>query len=301
MGLYDTISGYNYYIQDINNQDINKGDFFRFVDAGEVKNFIYRAVTQGHITTQTASDEPSNIVEGQIFWKDNVGWYCLDHYISDYLLDLILQTLQSNINYIAICTNIPIEFYEAYVPDEWTANTSYSVGALVRPTNWTQPGIFEVKEITGSGTSGSTEPNWPTSIDDIINPDYTITDNEITWRPRPNYALAHGVVDMASISQIEPGIHAGRVLKITQTMSALVDKSGEAKYVAFCDTNNKKILLVNKNANIGTVTAGEAIGINYFSYEIVGPGYIIPLDQGTGGSGSGSGSGGETGGEGGGS
>jgi len=53
----------------------------------------------------------------------------------------------------------------------WAANTAYSVGDIVRPTT---PNGYKYK-CTVAGTSGATEPTWPTS------PAATVTDGSVTW------------------------------------------------------------------------------------------------------------------------
>lgn len=63
----------------------------------------------------------------------------------------------------------------------WTASTAYSVGALAYPT--TKNGF--VYECTVAGTSGATEPTWPTTEGD------TVTDGTVTWQAvaEPNNSL----------------------------------------------------------------------------------------------------------------
>jgi len=56
----------------------------------------------------------------------------------------------------------------------WAASTVYSVGDVRKPT--TANGYaYRVKEISGSGTSASAEPTWPTTFGN------TVVDNEVTW------------------------------------------------------------------------------------------------------------------------
>jgi hypothetical protein len=59
---------------------------------------------------------------------------------------------------------------------EWEASTSYNADAIVRPT---VPNghvyIASVDVEAGHGSSGTTEPTWPTDDDD------TVTDNEVVW------------------------------------------------------------------------------------------------------------------------
>ncbi len=54
----------------------------------------------------------------------------------------------------------------------WSASTAYSVGDIVFPTS--ANGF--VYEATSGGTSGASEPAWPTTLGG------TVTDNTVTWK-----------------------------------------------------------------------------------------------------------------------
>lgn len=56
----------------------------------------------------------------------------------------------------------------------WAASTAYSLGAVRRAT--TQPGTGLVFKVTTAGTSGTSEPAWPTKISG------TIVDGTVTWK-----------------------------------------------------------------------------------------------------------------------
>lgn len=56
----------------------------------------------------------------------------------------------------------------------WTASTAYSVGTLVKPTTATGYKY----ECTTAGTSGATEPTWPTTINQTVN------DGTVVWTCR---------------------------------------------------------------------------------------------------------------------
>jgi|GEM_PF-6256373 len=55
---------------------------------------------------------------------------------------------------------------------KWQASTAYNQGDLVEPTT---PNGY-VYQCTVAGTSGSSEPTWPTTIDD------TVVDGTVTWK-----------------------------------------------------------------------------------------------------------------------
>ena len=67
----------------------------------------------------------------------------------------------------------------------WTGSTAYAIGATVRPVAGGNGYYYEATAKLGSGTSGSTEPTWPTI------PGETVIDNtganQITWACRLNH------------------------------------------------------------------------------------------------------------------
>ena len=60
---------------------------------------------------------------------------------------------------------------EAYRGKKWTASTVYSVGSIVRPTTMNGRSY----KCTTAGTSGSTEPSWPTTYKGQV------SDNGVVW------------------------------------------------------------------------------------------------------------------------
>ena len=73
-----------------------------------------------------------------------------------------------------------------YAPSTWFSGTAYSLNNLVIPTS----GNGYVYKCTVSGTSGSSEPTWPTTVGD------TVTDGGVTWEcVRGNdYNLIHDCI-----------------------------------------------------------------------------------------------------------
>jgi prepilin-type N-terminal cleavage/methylation domain-containing protein len=52
-----------------------------------------------------------------------------------------------------------------YCHGPWAANTAYTVGQVVRPTDPnSNPYLFTVTAVTGTGTSAASEPNWPSTL-----------------------------------------------------------------------------------------------------------------------------------------
>lgn len=59
---------------------------------------------------------------------------------------------------------------------DWAASTAYSAGAWVRPS--TSESTPFLMECTTGGTTDSSEPTWPTTVDG------TVTDNSVVWTAR---------------------------------------------------------------------------------------------------------------------
>jgi len=68
--------------------------------------------------------------------------------------------------------HVDSEIEEFSTPSKWAASTSYGLLDRVIPTS---PNGFYY-QVTSSGTSGSSEPTWPTKIND------TVSDGTVTWR-----------------------------------------------------------------------------------------------------------------------
>lgn len=64
-----------------------------------------------------------------------------------------------------------ISLTPTYAIADWAATTAYSLGDSARPTT---PNGYRY-EVTTAGTSGGSEPTWPTTIDS------TVTDGTIEW------------------------------------------------------------------------------------------------------------------------
>ncbi len=70
-----------------------------------------------------------------------------------------------------------------YILDQWVTLTVYSLGDLIEPVT---PNTFKYK-VTTAGTSGASEPTWPTSIGS------TVVDGSIIWTC---YAHAHPITEI---------------------------------------------------------------------------------------------------------
>lgn len=71
--------------------------------------------------------------------------------------------------------HVDSEIEEFSTPSAWAASTSYSLLDRVIPTS-PNGFYYQAISISGTGLSGSSEPTWPTKINE------TKVDNEVTWR-----------------------------------------------------------------------------------------------------------------------
>lgn len=74
-------------------------------------------------------------------------------------------------------------------PNDWAASTAYSVGNFVKPIN--ENGYHY--ECTTAGTSGSSEPSWPTT------PGQTVNDGTVVWtcRKHAGNLLVYGALSIS--------------------------------------------------------------------------------------------------------
>jgi len=77
-------------------------------------------------------------------------------------------------------TNYPVILKIGESFSTWQANTSYSLGKLVKPTAGSNRFFYEC---TTAGTSGATEPTWPTTDG------ATVTDGTVVWTARKGITI----------------------------------------------------------------------------------------------------------------
>lgn len=100
------------------------------------------------------------------------------------VLDQALNYIKNNATQEVACVGEPLTAYEGIDPPAWATAIAYSLGAAVRPVT---RNTF-VYEATTAGTSGATEPVWPTTAGG------TVVDGTATWTCRTNRVLAAAVM-----------------------------------------------------------------------------------------------------------
>lgn len=178
--------------------------------------------------------------------------------IHDDVLDAALDKI-ATADEISVCSAQPTTYYEAKDPSAWQASTAYSLGDAVRPT--TRNGY--AYECTVAGTSGGSEPTWPTT------PGNTVVDGTVTWTCRNNYALANDPVVGGDFVKAN-GDTSGRKVTVGQQADISVHTSGDATHVALVDDGSKLLLLVT-TCTTQTLTAGNTVTVPAFDDEIADP------------------------------
>ena len=135
----------------------------------------------------------------------------------------------------------------------WAASTAYSLGAKVRPT--TANG--NVYECTTAGTSGTTEPTWPTAEGG------TVTDNTVVWTCRTGTPTATQTGLIApTAKQLYKAMNAGYPQKSGQQsifQSDFIDGEAEWAWLEEAIDNGSVALidLCRQNTSLDTKPAGQ--------------------------------------------
>lgn len=159
----------------------------------------------------------------------------------------------------AVCSAEPQTYYEAKDPAAWQASTAYALGDAVRPV--TRNGY--VYECTAAGTTGSSEPTWPTT------PGNTVVDGSVTWTCRANYALANVAMSGGDFTNAD-GDTSGRKVTVAQKADISIHTTGDGNHVALLDDGEKELRLVT-TCTSQTLTAGNTVTIPAYDYEIADP------------------------------
>lgn len=134
-------------------------------------------------------------------WKSRGTGSGANAFGQDYFLAFRYQTAAGGLD-------LRVVAFEAFTPSDppaWTASTAYSVGAFVKPTNTAaNPYLFEA---TTAGTSGATEPTWPTSLGATVTSGTAVFTN----RGRLNKAIRPCVGAASSLAPNANGSHGDEV------------------------------------------------------------------------------------------
>lgn len=225
-----------------NNTNYNVGDW---VKPTVGNGFVYVAVTGG----TSGSSEPSwPTTVGQSVNDNTVQWVCINGRIAVGIEDLIFDHIKQNGNVITVCTDNPIDYYEACDPPEWQASTEYTVGDVVRPSIRNN---YVYKCIT-SGTSGTDEPVFPE------NPGDTVVDGTVTWECVENLSLC-SVTALPDDYSIFFSTTGARTIQTGEYDEVPVFRTGLGTHLAILDSVNKQLLAVTPVQPFAYTAGGFAI------------------------------------------
>jgi len=176
----------------------------------------------------------------------------------DSVMDAALNKL-AEADQIAICSAQPLTYYEGIDPPAWSANAAAALGDPIRPT--VRNGY--VYECTTAGTTGSSEPAWPTT------PGQTVTDGSVVWTCRNNYSLAQGSLVSGDFT-IADGDNSGRKVTVAAKTGLPIHTSGTANYVATMDDATRQLRDVTTTA-AQALTAGGTVDTSAWKHEIADP------------------------------
>ncbi len=138
----------------------------------------------------------------------------------------------------------------------WAATTNYAVGAVVAPT---VANGYLYEAIADTGSSGGSQPTWPTLLDD------TVADDGITWRCRPISYFYHRGTKLTNIAgETETtnvikmaGVAASRAYFEDVTIDGFMGRFPGATYGIMSQYANFSNLTV-KNYLVSFVTSTDA-------------------------------------------
>jgi len=133
----------------------------------------------------------------------------------------------------------------------WAASTSYALGDKVKPTTPND----NVYECTVAGTSGTTEPVWPTTEG------ATVTDGTVEWTCRSGTPDAKQT-DLIGVNKLYKGMNAGYPQKSAQNsiwQADFVDGEAEWKWEEQTIDNGSvaAVNLCRQNTDLGTKPPGQ--------------------------------------------
>ncbi|RLJ04402.1 MAG: hypothetical protein DRP18_04760, partial [Candidatus Aenigmatarchaeota archaeon] len=145
--------------------------------------------------------------------------------------------------------------YNLKQPSAWSASTAYSVGDYVRPTSANGYNY----ECTVAGTSGGSEPTWPTTLGE------TVTDGSVTWecvsmRGNNNIIIGYDIegsaddADKLNIGNVIYGdLASGNIGIGTESPSEKLDVAGTIRAAHYRDSGGGNLI----RSSDGSITITE--------------------------------------------
>ncbi len=177
--------------------------------------------------------------------------------VSDYILENGTEAIRTECSRMTACIGQPTTFYEGYDAPAWQASTNYALGDSVRPTTRNN---FVYEATADSGSSGVSEPTWPTT------PGNTVVDGGITWTCRTSRALASQNMVTGDFT-VSDGDTDGRKVRVGAKAGIPVFRTANADHVALLDHVNRRLLAVTTCGSTA-LASGGTVDIAAFDYEV---------------------------------
>lgn len=154
---------------------------------------------------------------------------------------------------LAVCTDQPASFFEAVNPSAWVASTAYIIDATARPSV-DRNGFTYV--CTQAGTSGASEPVWPTMDGG------TVMDGTAIWTARVCKCVANIAMTPSDF------VKAANQLTIMPKTGITAHSAGQFAHIALIKKSENKLILVTPCA-AQNIVAGNIVNTAAFHEQLI--------------------------------
>lgn len=155
---------------------------------------------------------------------------------------------------LAVCTGQPLTFFEAVNPSAWAASTAYILNNTARPSV-DRNGFTYV--CTQAGTSGASEPVWPTTAGE------TVTDGTAIW-------TAHVCKCVANVAMTPSDfVKTTNQLTVMPKTGITAHSNGQFAHIALLKKSESNLLLVT-TCEAQNIVAGNIVNTAAFNERLTG-------------------------------
>ena len=156
---------------------------------------------------------------------------------------------------LVVCTTQPDNYFEAVNPEAWAAGTAYDLDDTARPAVDRNGFTYRC---TTAGTSGASEPVWPTTAGETVN------DGTAVWTAYACNAVGNAAMTGADFVVVD------MLLTIMPKTGITVHSGGEFAHIALIRSGTAELALVS-TCEAQTVTAGNIVNTAAFTVSLTGP------------------------------
>lgn len=156
---------------------------------------------------------------------------------------------------LAVCTAQPSSYFEAMNPDAWVAESAYGLNGAVRPAV-DRNGFTYV--CTTAGTSGASEPVWPTT------PGNTVDDGTTVWTCYASLCVGNVSMTASDFVVVES------VLTVMPKTGITAHSAGSMSHVVLIKSGTRALVL-SSTCTAQAVAAGNIINTAAFTVSLAGP------------------------------